>query len=99
VTKVCDFSSPSKLTTYAHFPNSSERPKPQTEAERTIQCPTKNLCLPPPSGRAVSALNHLTHRGTSQTLFLKDEDPDEFLALLEDAFKCQSPQIRKILAS
>jgi hypothetical protein len=44
-----------------------------------------------PSGRAVSALNHLTHGGTSQTLFLKDEDPDEFFSLLEDAFKYHSP--------
>ena len=53
--------------------------------------PEQNTSSPTPSGRAVSALNHLTHGGTSQTLFLKDEDPDEFFALLEDAFKYHSP--------
>ena len=53
--------------------------------------PEQNTSSPTPSGRAVSALNHLTHGGTSQTLFLKDEDADEFFALLEDAFKYHSP--------
>ena len=52
--------------------------------------PEQNTSSTTPSGRAVSALNHLTHGGTSQTLFLKDEDPDELFALLEDAFKYHS---------
>ena len=43
------------------------------------------------SGRAASALNRLTHGGTSTSLFVKNENPDEFFALLENAFQLHQP--------
>ena len=43
------------------------------------------------TGKAASCLNHLTHAGASQTLFLKDENPDQFFALLQNSFEHYQP--------
>jgi hypothetical protein len=48
-----------------------------------------------PSERAVVALNALTHGATAKTLFLEDDNPDEFFALLEDAFEHHQPTCRQ----
>jgi hypothetical protein len=46
-----------------------------------------------PKAKAPSAscLNHLKHGCTANTLFIKDENPDDFFALLEDAFEDHRP--------
>lgn len=36
-------------------------------------------------------LNHLKHGGTANTIFLPNENPDDFFALLEDAFAFYQP--------
>jgi len=41
--------------------------------------------------KSLSCLNHLKHGSTSKTLFLKDENPEEFFALLEDFFLQHQP--------
>jgi hypothetical protein len=41
--------------------------------------------------KSLSCLNHLKHGSTSKTLFLKDEDPEEFFALLENLFLQYAP--------
>src|SRR5580658_5018396 len=48
----------------------------------------------PPASLPASArfsLNALTHGGTAQTLFLPDENPDHFWALMDDAFAHYQP--------
>ena len=40
---------------------------------------------------AVSCLNHMKHGSTSKSLFIKDENPDDYLALLESAFEQFKP--------
>jgi hypothetical protein len=40
---------------------------------------------------SASAFNHMKHGCTSTSLFLKDENPDHYLALLEDAFQSHQP--------
>jgi hypothetical protein len=48
-----------------------------------------------PSGgqrpRLTASLNQLKHGSTSKSLFLKDEKPEEFFALLESAFEQYQP--------
>ena len=41
--------------------------------------------------KSLSCLNHLKHGSTSKTLFLKDENPEEFFALLENFFLQYAP--------
>ena len=41
--------------------------------------------------KSLSCLNHLKHGSTSKTLFLKDENPEEFFALLENFFLQHHP--------
>jgi len=41
--------------------------------------------------KSLSCLNHLKHGSTSKTLFLKDENPEEFFALLENFFLQHQP--------
>jgi hypothetical protein len=41
--------------------------------------------------KSLSCLNHLKHGSTSKTLFLKDENPEEFFALLENLFLQYAP--------
>jgi hypothetical protein len=40
---------------------------------------------------SASAFNHMKHGCTSASLFLKDENPDDYVALLEDAFQTHQP--------
>src|SRR3984885_7487056 len=42
-------------------------------------------------GKLASCMNNLQHGGTSTSLFLKDEKPEEFFALLENAFQQHQP--------
>src|SRR5580698_2512515 len=44
-----------------------------------------------PSGRARAAMNSLTHGATSKSLFLAEENPDEFFTQLEEAFEHHKP--------
>jgi hypothetical protein len=44
--------------------------------------------------KSLSCLNHLKHGSTSKTLFLKDENPEEFFALLENFFLQHQPNFR-----
>jgi len=46
---------------------------------------------PPLSGKSVACMNHLKHGAASETLFLKDENPSDFFALLENAFEQYQP--------
>ena len=41
--------------------------------------------------KSLSCLNHLKHGGTSKSLFLKDENPEEFFSLLEGFFLQHQP--------
>ena len=41
--------------------------------------------------KSLSCLNHLKHGSTSKTLFLKDENPEEYFALLENFFEQYQP--------
>jgi hypothetical protein len=41
--------------------------------------------------KLASCLNHLKHGSTSKTLFLPDENPENFFSLLEDAFAQYQP--------
>ena len=43
------------------------------------------------TGKLASCMNNLQHGGTSTSLFLKDEKPEEFFALLENAFQQHQP--------
>jgi hypothetical protein len=43
------------------------------------------------AGKLASCMNNFRHGATSTTLFLKDEDPKQFFALLENAFEQHQP--------
>jgi hypothetical protein len=43
------------------------------------------------TGKLASSMNHLTHSGASNSLFLPDENPDDFFSLLENAFDHHQP--------
>ncbi len=43
----------------------------------------------PLTGKALACFNSLTHRAASTKLFVPDENPNEFFALLEDNFQQQ----------
>src|SRR5579863_7243346 len=43
------------------------------------------------TGKLASCMNHLTHGGTSESLFIKDEKPEDFFTLLENAFEQHQP--------
>jgi hypothetical protein len=45
--------------------------------------------------RSVYYLNGLKHGGTARRLFLPEENPDEFFALLEDAFALYQPRTER----
>ena len=53
--------------------------------------PTSENASEKTTDRSATALNHLTHSGTANTLFLKDEDPAAFFSLLESAFEQHHP--------
>jgi len=42
-------------------------------------------------GKLASSMNHLTHGSTATSLFIKDENPEDFFALLENAFEQYQP--------
>ena len=44
-----------------------------------------------PSGKLASSMNRLQHGSTATALFIKNENPDEFFALLENAFEQYQP--------
>ncbi len=52
---------------------------------------TNNAKAANPAASSPTALNHLKHGGSSTTLFLPDEDPADFLTLLDDAFAEHQP--------
>jgi hypothetical protein len=52
---------------------------------------TSNTCTYSTKGFTASCLNHLTHGATARSLFIKDEKPEDYVALLEETFAQYKP--------
>ena len=77
--------------TYRQNPATPACPHSILEPEGTVLLVPFQLTNTSLTGKALACFNSLTHGAASTKLFVPDENPDEFFALLEDNFQQYQP--------